>query len=255
MKNVFDLEINQNYLYLLYKAKNTIWYFNELLKNGYSGYTAIKFKNKNEVFVWLEKVRIESGCYFGVLPDSNEPYSVAIDEAMDWMVIENQRLIGGYTIRYFNETLSEDEKINFEIHCGFRIDDGNDFFKADRSTAEGAIITLENFYSEKNIDGILSCKDFDIEADNVLLENNLEFSIDIHSKIKSILRISLLEELERNGFPNFENIERVFTLLDVRKDQQFIEERIIYTDGSTVSNKFWVGFQKDDGWKVLNLVD
>lgn len=255
MKNTFEFEINDHYLYLLYKAKNTIWYFNELIGDGYCGYSAIKFKNKDQIFVWLENVRVENGRYHGVLPENNEVHSILIAEAIDWMLIVDQRLIGGYTIRYYNETLSEDKKVDFEIHCGFRIDLGNDLFKADRSTAEGAIIALENFYSEKNIEGVLSCKDFNMEAENVLLESNLEFSKDIHSKIKTVLKISLLEDLERNGFPNFENIERVFTLLDSRAGQQFIEERIIFEDGSTVSNKFWVGFIKDDGWKVLNLVD
>lgn len=255
MDNYVTIQVNEEFTYKLYKASNTIWYFDNLIENEFVGYNSVKFKNKDDVFVWLESVKIDGENYKGILVETGQLEIIPRSDAIDWMIIDNQRMIGGYTIRHYFDMLSDDEKVNFEIECGYRIDHGNDFFKADCSTAEGAIVALENFYSEKNIDGVLSCKDFDLEAENILLESKLEPNVDTHNKIKSILKISLLEELEMNGFPNFENIERVFTVLNRHKDQKLIEERIIYPDGFMIINKFWVGLTKNEGWKVLNLVD
>ncbi|ASE62039.1 DUF2314 domain-containing protein [Chryseobacterium indologenes] len=255
MENLLTIEVDDTFIYNLYKASNTIWYFDTLIESGFAGYNSVKFKNKNDVFVWLENIKIEDEYYKGVLAETGEPKIIPRDDVVDWMLIDNQRLLGGYTIRHYCNNLSEDERINFEITCGFRIDHGNDFFKADRSTAEGAIITLENFYNEKNIDGILSCKDFYREAENVMLDHNLEWNSKNHSKIARVLKVSLLEDLESNGFPNFDAIERTFKLMERREGQELIEEKIIYADGFITVNKFWVGSTKTEGWKVLNLID
>ncbi|UIR57833.1 DUF2314 domain-containing protein [Sphingobacterium sp. SRCM116780] len=255
MNNQIIIEVNQDYIYAVYKAKNTIWYFNELIKNGFSGYNSIKYSNNNQVFVWLENVRIEGEYYVGVLAENGDPERVPLADAIDWLVIEDARLIGGYTIRYYRRTLDEDERINFDGYYGVRIDEGNDFFRPDRSSAEGAIITIENFYNNKDLNGILSCKDFRKEAENILIENNIEINEETRSKIEAVLKISFVEDLELNGFPNFDEIDRVFTLKDQKKDQHLIEEKVIYRDGSITINNLWVGFLKDDGWKVLNRVD
>lgn len=255
MSNTFELEINQDYLYLLYKAKNTIWYFNELIKKGYSGYSAIKFKNGDEIFVWLENICIENGKYSGVLVETNEPQTISLNDAVDWMIINEQRMLGGYSIRLYRDTLSEDEKVNFEIDCGDLIDEGNDIFKADRSTPEGAIIALENFYNDKNWDGILSCKDFHWEAENMMLEHKMLSNPKTVLQLEKVLKVSLLEELERKVFPDFRTVKRVFSLLETRENQELIEEKLIYPDESVTINKFWVGLTKNDGWKVLNLSD
>ncbi|WP_286856715.1 MULTISPECIES: DUF2314 domain-containing protein [Sphingobacterium] len=255
MENHITIQVDDKFIYNLYKADSTLWHFDNLIESGFTGYNSIKFKNKNDVFVWLENIRIEEVYYVGTLVETGQTETILRSEAVDWMLIDNQRMIGGYTIRHYYNMLSDDERINFEIHCGYRIDNGNDFFRSDRSTPEGAIITLENFYSENNMEGILSCKDFHLEAENVMQEHNMQWDSKIHSKVASVLRVSLLEELEINGFPNFETIERVFNLLERRKDQELIEETLYYPDGFISVNKFWVGLTKADGWKVLNLVE
>lgn len=255
MNKSFQLEVNQKYLYLLYKAKNTIWYFNEQIKNGYSGYSAIKFQNEDEIFVWLENIRIEGDYYCGVLAENNEPKKVPLIKAIDWMIIEEQRMLGGYSIRHYRNTLGEDEKLNFEIDCEFRIDEGNDFFRADRSTPEGAILTIEQFYNTEDLNGVFSCKDFRKEAENILIDHSIEINEKNQAMIMSALKISLIEHLELNGFPKFEAIERVFTMQYQREDQQLIEEKIIYCDGSIAINNLWVWYSGKDGWKVLNLLE
>ncbi|AZA84536.1 DUF2314 domain-containing protein [Chryseobacterium indologenes] len=255
MDNHITIEVDDKFIYNLYKASSTLWYFDQLIAGGFTGYNSIKFKDKNDVFVWLENIEIEGKYYKGVLAETGQPEIVLRKESVDWLLIDNQRLIGGYTIRHYYNMLSEDERVNFEIYCGYRIDHGNDFFRPDRSTPEGAIITLENFYNENNMEGILSCKDFYLEAENVMQEHNMDWDSEIHSKVVSVLRVSLLEDLENKGFPNFETIERVFNLIERRKDQELIEETLYYPDGFITVNKFWVGLTKDNGWKVLNLVE
>lgn len=256
MNKSFQLEVNQEYLYLLYKAKNTIWYFNELAKSSYSGYySAIKFQNEDGIFVWLENIRIEDSYYCGVLSESNEPKTVPLNTAIDWMIIEEQRMLGGYSIRHYWNTLGEEEKLNFEIECGFRIDEGNDFFRPDRSTPEGAILSIEQFYSLKDLDGIISCKDFRKEAENIMIEHSVEINEKTHEMITSALKVSFFEELELNGFPKFEGLDRVFTMQYQREDQQLIEEKVIYSDGTVTINRLWVWYSGKDGWKVLNLVE
>ncbi|MCQ9634160.1 DUF2314 domain-containing protein [Chryseobacterium sp. WG23] len=255
MNKSFQLEENQEYLYLLYKAKNTIWHFNKLIKEGYMGYTSIKFKNKDEIFVWLEDVRIEDGYYSGVLAENGNPENVPFSEAVDWLIIENQRMLGGYTIRQYRNMLGEEDKLNFEIYCGARIDDGDDFFRPDLTTPEGAIIRIEEFYNNKDLDGIFSCKDFRKEAENIMIDHSVVVNEKNLTMITAALKTSFVDDLEISGFPNFEGIERVFTLKDQREDQHLIEEKVIYRDGAITKNELWVWNSGPSGWKVLNLVE
>lgn len=240
---------------MLYKAEKSLWYFNFLIENNFSGYSAIKFKNDKDVYVWLDGVIITDGWYNGRLAETGETKRIKINEAVDWMIVKEGKLFGGYTIQYYYDSLCDDDKINFEIECGFRIGCGNDFFRPDRSTPEGAIIALENFYTEKNINGVLSCKDFHKEARNILLENDIEENPETVQKIASVLKLSLHEELELNGYPFFDNVRRTFRLLEENNEQQLIEEQIAFSDGSKGINKFWVAKSEHDGWKVLNLIN
>lgn len=128
MNNSAKIEENEIYQYNLYKAKNTLWYFNDLIKNGFSGYNSVKFKNNEGVYVWLENVKIEDNNYSGDLAETGLSQKISINEVIDWMIIEEGRLIGGYTIRHYRDTLDDEAKINFDIDFGVKIDDGNDFF-------------------------------------------------------------------------------------------------------------------------------
>jgi uncharacterized protein YegJ (DUF2314 family) len=255
MNNSTKIEETKEYLYCLYKAKNTLWYFNELINNKTSNYTAVKFKNKDNFFVWLENVIIEDSYYSGVLSENNSPQKVLISDAIDWMVIESGRLIGGYTIRHYRDTLDDEAKLNFDIDFGVKIDEGNDFFKPDSSTPEGAIITIENFYTDENLEGVLSCKNFFMEAENLLKEREALITEDILNEIEESLRLNFIEDLKVNGFPSFRNIGRSFTLKQKKEDLQLIEEKVIYSNGNITFNVLWIGFSDSGEWKVLDIVD
>lgn len=249
------IEINRDFLYHLYKAKNTLWYFNDLIKIGVSEYNSVKFKNSEDVYVWLEDVKIEGNYYSGNLAENGTPQKVLINDVIDWMIIEDGRLIGGYTIRHYRNTLDDESKMNFDIDFGVKIDDGNDFFKPDLTTPEGTIIKIENFYSNKDLRGVISYRDFEMEAKNLLEERGAVITTETKNKIAEALESSLVETFQSNKFPNFENIERCFTLLEEKQDQRLIEEKVIYQNGNFTFNKLWVWRSKEGDWKVLNLVE
>lgn len=253
--NSAKIEENEFYKYNLYKAANTFWYFNELIQNGFAGYAAVKFKNNEGIYVWLENLKIKDLYYEGELAENCISQQVLKRDVIDWMIIEEGRLIGGYTIRNYRDTLDDEAKIDFDNNFGVKIDDGNDFFKPDSTTAEGTIIKIENFYSDKNLEGILSCKDFMLEAQNLLEERSVTISEDLQLEIAQALKTSFIQGLETDGFPYFNDIERNFTLLNKKKDKCLIQEKVIYPDGVISYNKLWVGHSNDEDWKVLNNIE
>ncbi|UKB82743.1 DUF2314 domain-containing protein [Chryseobacterium sp. MEBOG06] len=255
MNNSAKIEEDNIYQYNLYKVKNTLWYFNDLIKIGFSGYNSVKFKNNENVYVWLENVKIEENYYSGNLAENGNPQKILINDVIDWMIIEKGRLIGGYTIRHYRDTLDDESKMNFDIDFDVKIDDGNDFFKPDLATPEGAIIKIENYYSNNDLKGVISCKDFEMEAENLLKETDAMITAEIKNKIREVLKSSLIETFQSNEFPNFQNIERCFALLEEKQDQRLIEEKVIYQNGNFTFNKLWVWRSKEGDWKVLNLVD
>ncbi|WP_419871065.1 DUF2314 domain-containing protein [Chryseobacterium sp. CT-SW4] len=255
MNNSVKIEDDNIYQYNLYKAKNTLWYFNSLIMNTQKEYNSVKFKNNENVYGWLENVKIEGEYFLGNLAENGISQKIMINNVIDWMIIEDGRLIGGYTIRHYRDTLDDEAKINFDIDFGVRIDDGNDFFKPDLTTPEGAIIKIENYYSNKDLKGVISCKDFQMEAENLLKERGAIITEETKNKIAEALKSSVVETFQSNEFPNFENIERCFTLLEEKQDQRLIKEKVIFQNGNFTFNKLWVWRSKEGDWKVLNLVE
>lgn len=255
MNNNAEIKEDEAYKYYLYKANKTSWYFNDLIKNNFSGYNAVKFRNNQNVYVWLENVTIKGDFYTGRLAKNGTTHNVLIEDCIDWMIVDNRRLIGGYTIRHYRDTLDNDQKLNFDIDFGIKIDDGNDFFKPDLSTPEGAIIKIEDYYSEKNLDGVLSCKDFLREAENILTERKIPIPEELKSEIAEILELTFYKDLKESGFPCFKNIERCFTVKEKKKDLLLIEEKVIHQDGNFTLNNLWVWRSKEGEWKVLNLIE
>lgn len=254
MNNKAKIKVNDFYQYSLYKSRNTQWYFNDLIKNGFTGYNSVKFKNDEDVYVWLDNVTIEQNNYLGELSESGALHKISIDEVIDWLIINDGRLIGGYTIRHYRNTLDDEAKINFDIDLGVKIDDGDDFFKPDFSTPEGVIILLEKFYTEEDVEGILTCRDFSMEAQNILKEKGLAVTIELKKEMSELLKISFVEDLKTNGFPYFTDIERSFSIIEEQVNQKLIQEKVIYEDGGVTYNTLWVGYSNEE-WKVLNLVE
>lgn len=126
----------------------------------------------------------------------------------------------------------------------------------DLSTPEKAIITLEEFYTNQDLDGVFSCKNFEKEAENMLIESKHEVTSELRSELAELLKLSLIQDLQTYGFPYFTNIERQFSVLSIKNDsEKLIEVKIIFASGKVSINKFWT-FKEDSGqWKVLNRVE
>lgn len=78
-------------------------------------------------FMWLNNTAVEGNNFSAELfevPDSlpnykvGDRHTVTLEEIMDWMVNEDGRLIGGFSLRYHRERLSDIEKLEFDQHIG-----------------------------------------------------------------------------------------------------------------------------------------
>lgn len=86
-------------------------------------------KNSKE-HIWLENIEEIDGKYYGVL--ANDPFYIKsmklgdkvefnIDQISDWKYVKNGYLVGGKSIIYFYNQMSEQEKKDFEKEAGFKI--------------------------------------------------------------------------------------------------------------------------------------
>jgi uncharacterized protein YegJ (DUF2314 family) len=80
--------------------------------------------------IWLSDIEISNDKYCGTV--ANDPFYVSgiklgdevifdINEISDWQYIEDGYLIGGESILYFYNRMSEQEKADFESEAGFKI--------------------------------------------------------------------------------------------------------------------------------------
>jgi uncharacterized protein YegJ (DUF2314 family) len=77
--------------------------------------------------MWLNNTAIEGDNFTAELfevPDSlpnfqiGDRLAVTLEELMDWMVNENGRLTGGFSLRYNRDRMSDTEKLDFDQHIG-----------------------------------------------------------------------------------------------------------------------------------------
>lgn len=82
---------------------------------------------ESSAFMWLSNTAIEGEHFSAELfevPDSFSSHSVgdrhlvAVEDLMDWMINDNGRLSGGFSLRYHRATLPDDEKEAFDQHLG-----------------------------------------------------------------------------------------------------------------------------------------
>ena len=64
----------------------------------------------------IPTINVEEAVKFG------QTVSVKLNEISDWKYLDDKRLIGGYTIRYFYDRMSQDEKKIFLQEAGFAIE-------------------------------------------------------------------------------------------------------------------------------------
>lgn len=118
-------------------ANQTLYKFNDALKNKNSDlqYFALKTRfntaNGGE-HIWVSNITLEDNKYFGVvnnLPESikgikmGDTIQVKNDNISDWMYVDNQKLLGGYTIRLLRKRMTEIERKQFDSENGLIIEE------------------------------------------------------------------------------------------------------------------------------------
>jgi len=82
-------------------------------------------------YIWLNDVRYRDGVFIGTIgniPQTvrsvhfGDPVTVSAEKIADWMYLESQKLIGGYTMRVMRDRLSDKERQAFDAQIGFQIE-------------------------------------------------------------------------------------------------------------------------------------
>ena len=257
-------------IWAIEKAELTLWYFVESLKAPRPGqaYFSVKVRIANETHIehiWLTDPEFDDeGNLFGTI--GNEPENVTsvrmgdrigVESSLvsDWMIIESGRLIGGYTIRAIRDRIPAQEQPSFDDTLGLYIDEGEDHFKLDFDTPEGAILLIEKYFSENNIDMVLACKDFIAEARLILSKAKLETDQESITVTAEALKASFLQYLDDHGVPDFSQKTSAFTHREKLDDEYWIITEIcIYPDGYRAVERSYT-FKSADGWRVLGTAN
>lgn len=251
------------------KSRLTLHYFEDCLKSPKANqqYFSIKVKiedGEKVEHIWLNNPSFDTeGNLFGVV--GNKPIDVrsvsfnqkiGIDRKLisDWMIIEDGRLIGGYTIRAMRDNLSGQALSNFDKGLGgMRVDAGEDYFLPNDSTPEGAIVKIETAYDNNNIEAALACKDFGQEAKLMLAKLGTDkLGPELIDKTAEVLKLSFLKSLQDNGMPNFAGVKRAFPKREKISENHIIITEICYYPDGNHSVQRLNTFKGNDGWKVLS---
>ena len=251
------------------KSRLTLHYFKKCLKqsNPDQQYFSVKVKIEEAgkiEHIWLTEPSFDNeDNLFGVV--GNEPLDVksvklnqkvGIDKNLvsDWMIIENGRLIGGYTIRAIRDNLSGKALKNFDKGLGgMVVDEGEDYFLPDDSTPEGAVVKIEQAFNEDNIEKAIECKDFHKEAELMLSKMGKgDLGAEVIDKTAEVLKFSFIKSLQENGIPKFENIKQAFPKREKISDNHMIITEVCYYPDGGKSIQRLNTYKSEDGWKVLS---
>ena len=252
------------------KARLTIGYFKRSLSHPLPGQTYFSLKAKitdgTEVeHLWLNTLSFdESGNAYGNV--GNEPVNVknvsmgkrigvTSENISDWMIVENGKLIGGYTIRVIRENVEEKDRPAFDKSINLFIDEGEDHFPHDLTTPEGAILCLEDAYDEKNLEKAIACKDFRAEAQIMLSKLKMPVDDVLIASTSEALQLSFIKQLKEHGFPSFKGFKRAFTNREYLQPGIVIVTEVCFTPERTKTlQKLCVG-KNGSEWRVLHPVD
>lgn len=250
------------------KAKNTLHYFVKIISNPSNIHAnfSIKAKLKDDIKeenLWINDVKYDNFVFEGVLGNFpkvinsvkyGDVLKVNIDDVIDWMFIENKRLIGGYSIRVARSLMDEQEREKFDKSLFFFIDEGEDHFREDLSTPEGAVTTYEEAYRRQDLNIILKCKNFKEEAKIYMLKKFGSFFYDEKSLIdlQESLKLSFIKRIEIEGFKKIDWRKRAFTRRDyIDEDLVLVTEWVFKDDGTKHRLRYYVWRNPNYMWKIL----
>jgi uncharacterized protein YegJ (DUF2314 family) len=118
------------------KARATIEQFKGRLDSPPPSQTAAslkaRFEDQGQIeHMWLDDVTYAGGVFHGTI--GNEPMlvtkwsfgdrvTVSVERVSDWMIADNGRLIGGWTIRVLRDRMSPQERADFDASLGLKIE-------------------------------------------------------------------------------------------------------------------------------------
>jgi uncharacterized protein YegJ (DUF2314 family) len=259
-----DIQLTQS----IEKAKLTFKYFKDSLESPKPHQTYFSIKTKltdgNHIeHIWLDAAEISDKVVYGIVNnvptnlkniELGKKIGVSEDEISDWLIIENNRLIGGYTIRTIRDKMSRVQRELFESTINFKIDNGTDYFEASNKTPEGAILLLEDAYDQRSLEAVCNLIDFGSEAERFFKKNMPLVTPDekmINDMIE-VYKLSLEKMLgEKNGWPTFKNVERAFTKKEIiSQDLQIITEHLTLNGSPFGTNKIYVK-KRPDGTYIV----
>lgn len=123
------------------------------------------------------------------------------------------------------------------------------------NTPQNAILSLELAYSNKDMDAIINSKDFVAEAKIILGQASYDYDLsdaELISETVELLKLSLINSLKENGFPDFTGARVEFSEVSHDGDLYSIYETIIYPDGTVYKNRIFLTFNGTD-WKVATV--
>ncbi|MFL5381755.1 MAG: DUF2314 domain-containing protein [Longimicrobiaceae bacterium] len=118
------------------RAKATFSDFVTALRSGNPAYRDFAVKKPYATpagggeHMWIENIREVAGGFEGTIAnDANDTRLVKYGDTVrftpaeitDWKYVDGDLLVGGYTIRYFVERMSPEEKAALEKEAGFRV--------------------------------------------------------------------------------------------------------------------------------------
>jgi uncharacterized protein YegJ (DUF2314 family) len=118
-------------------AKQTIGKFDAALKSKNDRFNNFFLKvcfneNEHKEHIWIGDIAIKDNEYFGVVNNLpvyittislDDTIQINKDDISDWMYIDNERLIGGFTMRVLRNRVSDAEKEQFDAETGLIFDE------------------------------------------------------------------------------------------------------------------------------------
>lgn len=118
-------------------ARNALNIFIERIGAPHSTRTFVAVKTRffpadgSSQDIWVDEVTYKDGFFHGSMGDdipslklfASDPVKIKPEAVFDWMIVEDGKLIGGYTIKLAYQRMSPEEKENFLESLNYSLDE------------------------------------------------------------------------------------------------------------------------------------
>ena len=132
-------------------------------------------------------------------------------------------------------------------------------FPHDFSTAEGAVLCLEDALRSKDVEKAVACKEFRVEAATMLElsldQNTSPADLSLIDKTAGVLEQSFRRDLQTRGFPDFEGVKTTFGRPGLFRNNVVVVNQVErHADGGVVNLRTLVA-NTEKGWRVVKSLD